>query len=405
MKQTALFLLLCSGLQAQQAADALKMVRDAYTNLSSVHIVATRTDSVMMPNSMGGQATTEYELAEAPGGKYLARMKNGENESLAVSDGSTTWKALPKQRRWAKLEAAAVSGEEDASDASDASDDDAKADTADKPSDLHDAAENLLIRRYLAIARVARAAELGKEENIKVGGEKFRCRIVRLQVGPAVDELWVDEQRGFVLQSRQTSRQEMGNGQAQIQITTKLKELDLGGDVDARLFSFAPERSWTEAEMLVLPGEDRMMLTGQKAADFALKSLDGEPLELASLRGKVVVLDFWATWCGPCRHELPIVDKLREEFAGKVQFLGINDEDNGTVKSFLRKNSYGITVLMDSKRTVHRTYGVHAIPTLFVIDREGVIRQHFIGGREAPELRKAIAEVLGVPSEPAEARR
>jgi len=75
------------------------------------------------------------------------------------------------------------------------------------------------------------------------------------------------------------------------------------------------------------------------------------------------------------------------------------------VKSFLRKNSYGITVLMDSKRTVHRTYGVHAIPTLFVIDREGVIRQHFIGGREAPELRKAIAEVLGVPSEPAEARR
>jgi cytochrome c biogenesis protein CcmG, thiol:disulfide interchange protein DsbE len=399
MKRVALLSLLCCGLQAQQAADALKMVRDAYTNLSTVHIVATRTDSVMMPNSMGGQATTEYELAEAPGGKYLARMKNGENESLAVSDGSTTWKALPKQKRWAKLEAAAVSGDEDASD------DDAKADTAGKPSDLHDAAENLLIRRYLAIARVAKAAEIGKEENIKVGGEKFRCRIVRLQVGPAVDELWVDEQRGFVLQARQTSRQEMGNGQAQIQITTKLKELDLGSDVDARLFSFTPERSWTEAEMLVLPGEERMMLTGQKAAEFALKSLDGEPVALSSLRGKVVVLDFWATWCGPCRHELPIVDKLREEFADKVQFLGINDEDNGTVKSFLRKNAYGITVLMDSKRTVHRTYGVHAIPTLFVIDREGVIRQHFIGGREAPELRKAIAQVLGVSSEPVEARR
>jgi peroxiredoxin/outer membrane lipoprotein-sorting protein len=399
MKRIALLLLPCSGLQAQQAADVLKMVRDTYTNLSTVHMVAARTDSVMMPNGMGGQATTEYELAEAPGGKYLARLKNMGNESLAVSDGSTTWKALPKQKRWAKLEAASVSGDGDAGD------DETKPDSADKPSDLHDAAEILLIRRYPAMARVARAAELGKEENIKVGGEKFRCRIVRLQVGPAEDELWVDEQRGFVLQSRQTSHQEMGNGQAQIQITTKLKELDLGGDVDARLFSFTPERSWTEAEMLVLPGEDKMMLTGQKAADFALKSLDGEPVELSSLRGKVVVLDFWATWCGPCRHELPIVDKLREEFADKVQFLGINDEDNGAVKSFLRKNAYGITVLMDSKRTVHRTYGVHAIPTLFVIDREGVIRQHFIGGREAPELRKAIAEVLGVPSEPAEARR
>jgi peroxiredoxin/outer membrane lipoprotein-sorting protein len=404
MKRIALLSLLCCGLQAQQAADVLKMVRDAYTSLSTVHIVATRTDSVTMPNSLGGQATAEYELAEAPGGKYLARLKNMENESLAVSDGSTTWKALPKQKRWAKLEAASVSGADDTSD-EDAGDDDTKADSADKPSDLHDAAETLLIRRYLVIAKIAKAADLGKEENIKVGGEKFRCRIVRLQVGPAVDELWVDEQRGFVLQSRQTSRQEMGNGTAQIQITTKLKELDLGGDVDARLFSFTPERSWTEAEMLVLPGEDKMMLTGQKAADFALKSLDGEPVELASLRGKVVVLDFWATWCGPCRHELPIVDKLREEFADKVQFLGINDEDNGTVKSFLRRNAYGITMLMDSKRTVHRTYGVHAIPTLFVIDREGVIRQHFIGGREAPELRKAIAEVLGAASGPVEARR
>ena len=138
-----------------------------------------------------------------------------------------------------------------------------------------------------------------------------------------------------------------------------------------------------------------MVLTGQKAADFALKSLDGQPVELSSLRGKVVVLDFWATWCGPCRRELPIVDKLREEFGDEVRFLGINAEDSGTVKGFLKKNAYGLTMLMDSKRTVNRTYGVHAIPTLFVIDRDGVIRQHFIGGREARELHQAIAAVLG----------
>ncbi|MGA3025133.1 MAG: TlpA disulfide reductase family protein [Bryobacteraceae bacterium] len=215
----------------------------------------------------------------------------------------------------------------------------------------------------------------------------------------------MDEQRGFVLEARQTSRQQLGNGVGQIQITTKLKQLDLDAAVDSRIFSFQPERSWTEAEMLVLPGEERMMLTGQKAADFALKSLDGEPVELSSLRGKVVVLDFWATWCGPCRRELPVVDKLRAEFGDDVQFLGVNDEDNGTVKGFLRKNACGVTMLMDSKHTVHRTYGVHAIPTIFVIDRDGVIRQHFIGGREAPELRRAIAAVLGAATRaPAEAQ-
>jgi thiol-disulfide isomerase/thioredoxin len=108
-----------------------------------------------------------------------------------------------------------------------------------------------------------------------------------------------------------------------------------------------------------------------------------------------VVLDFWATWCPPCREELPTVDKLRAEFGDKVQFFGISDEDAGTVKGFLRKNNNGLPTLMDQKETVHRQYGVSAIPTLLVIDRDGVIRSHFIGGRSPETLRDAIAKVLG----------
>ncbi len=376
-------LLLGTGLWAQQAADVLKRVHDAYANLNTAHIVATRTDAVIMANGAGGQGEGDYELAEGPGGKYLARVKSGDNESLAVSDGSTTWKALPKQKRWMKLEAAGVSDDEEAGEESE------------QPHDLHTTVGNMLIHRYVAFARYAGAAELGKEENVKVGGVKIRCQIVRVQVGATFHELWVDEQRGFVLQHRQTSRQQFTNGTGQLQLTTKIKQLDINTQVDDHLFSFTPERSWSQAEMLALPGEEQTVLTGQKAADFALKSTDGEQVELASLRGKVVVLDFWATWCGPCRRELPIVDKLRAEFGSDVQFLGINDEDNGTVKGFLKKNGYGLTVLMDSKHTVNRTYGVRSIPTLLVIDRDGVIRQHFVGGREEKELHEAIAAVLG----------
>ena len=115
----------------------------------------------------------------------------------------------------------------------------------------------------------------------------------------------------------------------------------------------------------------------------------------SDLRGSVVVLDFWATWCGPCREELPIVEKLRTEFAGKVQFLGINDEDRGTVAGFLKKHDYQLSVLMDGRKDVHRQYGIRSIPQLFVIDREGVIRQHYVGGRSEDALRKAIEAALG----------
>jgi peroxiredoxin len=404
MKRFLLILLLWPGLRAQQVSDVLKLVRDAYANLKTVHIVATRTDVVMMPGNTtwapGGAASqgmAEFELAESPSGKYLARMKRTDGESLAVSDGSTTWKALPKQKRWAKIEASGAAGDEDAGAETEES--------AERPQDLHAELENMLIRRYVAMMTRAQGAELGKEENVKVAGAKIRCRIVRLVIGPVLNELWVDEKRGFVLQARETSRQQLGNGIGQVQITARVKELDVDAEVDNHLFSFEPERSWTEVDTLALPGEEQTVLIGKKAADFSLKSLDGAPVELAALRGKVVVLDFWATWCPPCRHELPVVDKLREEFGEDVRFLGINGEDNGTVKGFLRKNGYGLTMLMDPKRVVNRAYGVYAIPTIVVIDRDGVVRQHFIGGREAPELRRAIAAVLSSANPaPAEAR-
>ena len=91
---------------------------------------------------------------------------------------------------------------------------------------------------------------------------------------------------------------------------------------------------------------------------------------------------------------MPHLEKLRQEFAGKVEFLGVNDEEAGAVREFVKKNQYTIPVLMDGNRQVHERYGVRAIPTLLIIDKEGVIRKHFIGSRSEETLRAAIERVV-----------
>jgi peroxiredoxin len=164
--------------------------------------------------------------------------------------------------------------------------------------------------------------------------------------------------------------------------------------VDDSLFHFEPNPGWTEVERLVLPGERYVTLTGERAADFKLKSLDGESVELRSLHGNVVVLDFWATWCGPCRAEFPAIEKLRSEFGDEVRFYGISDESPATVKKFVAEHRYEMTMLLDGNREARRGYGIHAIPALFVIDRNSVVRAQFLGTQGEAELRKAIRSVV-----------
>jgi len=113
---------------------------------------------------------------------------------------------------------------------------------------------------------------------------------------------------------------------------------------------------------------------------------------LSKLRGKVVLLDFWATWCGPCRIEMPRVEKLHQEFKGKgLIVLGVNlREAPERARAFMKKNGYTFGSLLDAKAEVADRYQVDGIPTLLVIDRKGQIAAHFVGVREEQDLRDAL---------------
>jgi thiol-disulfide isomerase/thioredoxin len=119
---------------------------------------------------------------------------------------------------------------------------------------------------------------------------------------------------------------------------------------------------------------------GSYAENFALKTVAGETIQLSDLKGRPLVLNFWATWCGPCQVEMPLIQEFYERFSPDLEVLAINyDESIGEIQPFV--NDLGLTfpVLLDPGGEIADLYQVRGFPTTYFIDREGFVRGLFIG--------------------------
>ena len=117
-------------------------------------------------------------------------------------------------------------------------------------------------------------------------------------------------------------------------------------------------------------------MEGQPAPDFALKSSTGENLRLSEFRGDVVMINFWATWCGPCRQEMPLLDELYNRYE-RVGFnlLGVNiDDDSRRAMQMIDELGVDFPVLFDARKEVSELYEVEAMPVTVIVDREGTVR-------------------------------
>jgi DsbE subfamily thiol:disulfide oxidoreductase len=118
---------------------------------------------------------------------------------------------------------------------------------------------------------------------------------------------------------------------------------------------------------------------GKPAPDFKLDALDGQTVVLSQLQGTPVLLNFWATWCGPCRSEMPLLQHIHEEGYG-VMLLTVNvAEGSSDVSQFMDSYGFSFTVLLDQQAAVAQKYNVMGIPTSFFIDGEGIIREIKVG--------------------------
>lgn len=137
-------------------------------------------------------------------------------------------------------------------------------------------------------------------------------------------------------------------------------------------------------------------LVGKPAPDFSLKQLDGTVVKLSDLKGQVIMLDFWATWCGPCRASMPHLDAIYKEFGDQgLKAYAVNLREKDTViKPFVQKTNLLMPVLLDSDGKVANSFGVSGIPQTVVIDKEGKVVKVTVGSGTHDQIKTAIEEAM-----------
>ena len=145
-------------------------------------------------------------------------------------------------------------------------------------------------------------------------------------------------------------------------------------------------------------GQAAVPAVGTPAPDFSLKTLSGQSVRLSDLRGKVVFLNLWATWCPPCREEMPSMVRFYERYRAQgVEVVAVSeDRDPEAVRKFVKGQGVTFSVALDDEKRVYRLYGATGVPETHLIDRKGVLRAFQMGPFDwtAPEVTKLVQELL-----------
>ncbi len=173
---------------------------------------------------------------------------------------------------------------------------------------------------------------------------------------------------------------------------------------------YASSAAPAQAEMLSMPNPQAVPLpavdlslaieprVGFRAPDFSLQTLEGQPFQMTNLLGKVVLINYWATWCIPCKQEIPVLEKLSQEYQQKgVVFISVNaidQDDLNNVQTIVSDYRMTIPVLLDQDRQFADKYQALFFPTTYLVDASGVIREINMGDNTEAELRTSLEKIL-----------
>ena|SRR5215472_3705063 len=373
------------ALFAQQLPDArtlLKETGDALRDAKSY--VLEQSIAVELKGGLESRLQMPMKLAVSNPGKLRIESNGAVGNTLIVSDGENTWMYLGPLKQYTRTPAAS------SPDALMKSLNPGVADMLGKMQSKDP---------YLEV-------KLAGEEIIENGGARHECFVIEakldkiempgsMELLDGVMKTWVDKKTKLTW--RQTATAIMKGATlrspAEMNQSITLLSVKLNEPVSDSLFTFTPPEGAKEVKEFQGPVKANANLSGKDAADFKFRSLDGKEFSLQALRGKVVLLDFWATWCGPCRKDMPALERIYSEFGDRgLVMLGMNvGEDREAVSKFLAANKLSYPIVLAGQMEMLESYSVTAFPTVVLIDREGKIALYHVGSGSESELREALA--------------
>ena len=366
------------------ARKAIERVVERYRSLVSYRLEGQATTEVGGAQGVNQSATSVRFVVKRPG-LVASEVANGRLTTRIVADGESLWTAVPELMQYQVQSMAAVRAATDSA---------GLARQLDPADDYARLLEGVTAVRALGrdTVRTTRGVVTCERYALTVANAQAEAQGVTLM--PRV--LWVDPASRMVLLD--SVRMEQNNaqlGRVHSVNITRMVVAEADPALASDTFRYRPVGDLRRVRHFVQTTPELSAMEGQPAHDFTLEALGGsKPVKLSDLKGKVVLLDFWATWCGPCRGWLPIVAKAHRTYAAKgLVVYAVNErETEPKVRDYLAKQKLDIPVLMDLSGTVGGPYRADSIPLTVVVGRDGNVVRVLLGLHAEDDLHDVLHE-------------
>jgi cytochrome c biogenesis protein CcmG, thiol:disulfide interchange protein DsbE len=337
---------------AAAAKAVLQRVAETYRSLPAAHFEVRETTNRRTEKSEIRSITQQKIFFLSPD-KMRVETSDDARPSVWIADGQTTWTVFPDANEYLKVPQGKGLG------------------------------AFPYLKSYVLLDKIRGVPKIAGVE--RLGGAD--CTVIQIDLERNVTRrLWIDNATRLI--RKDVLDQGTRNEESVFLVA------GLGEEMAAELFVYDPNSTQAQSRRQ-LAREAPESLKGKPAPDFALRDLDGREVRLSDLRGRPVLLDFWATWCGYCRDALPSVELMHRSLEAKgLLVFGIDAEESEIARDYLKKYGYTLPSLVDRKEEAVKLYHIEGWPTTVLIDREGKVA-FYESGAEPERLRDAI-RALGV---------